>query len=292
MNIRKKVTSISDVNAVLKNKTILITGGAGSIGSSLTKKFLEHKVKSIRVFDIDEHSLFSLSHSLNDIRLRFLLGSVLDKERLEMAGKDVDIIIHTAAVKNIEITEFNPIETIETNINGTINVIKMALKNGVNRFLNLSTDKAVNPTTLYGSTKQLGERLTSWAGAHNKIPKFGTIRLGNVFETKGNVFELWNEELKKNKPLSITSNSMLRYFFHVDEATNFILQCIPLIGDGEIFVPKMNSYSIKDLASKLSKKHKIIGIRQGEKLKEDLITQDELSKAIEKKNMWIIKHYT
>jgi len=292
MNIRKKVTSISDVNAVLKNKTILITGGAGSIGSSLTKKFLEHKVKSIRVFDIDEHSLFSLSHSLNDIRLRFLLGSILDRERLEMAGKGVDIIIHTAAVKNIEITEFNPIETIETNINGTINVIKMALKNGVNRFLNLSTDKAVNPTTLYGSTKQLGERLTSWAGAHNKIPKFGTIRLGNVFETKGNVFELWNEELKKNKPLSITSNSMLRYFFHVDEATNFILQCIPLIGDGEIFVPKMNSYSIKDLASKLSKKHKIIGIRQGEKLKEDLITQDELSKAIEKKNMWIIKHYT
>ena len=292
MNAQKKIASISDLHAVLKNKTILITGGAGSIGSSLTKKFLEYKVKSVRVFDIDEHSLFSLSHSLNDIRLRFLLGSILDRERLEMAGKGVDIIIHTAAVKNIEITEFNPIETVETNINGTINVIKMALKNSVNRFLNLSTDKAVNPTTLYGSTKQLGERLTSWAGAHNKIPKFGTVRLGNVFETKGNVFELWNEELKKNKPLSITSDSMSRYFFHADESTNFILQCIPLIRDGEIFVPKMHLYRIKDLASKLSTKHKIIGIRQGEKLKEDLMTPDELSKAVEKKNMWIIKHYT
>lgn len=292
MNEHKELISNSKLQSELKNKTILITGGAGSIGSSLTKKFLEYKVKSIRVFDIDEHSLFTLSHSLKDTRLRFLLGSILDQERLEMAGKDVDIIIHTAAVKNIEITEFNPIETVETNINGTINVIKMALRNKVKYFLNISTDKAVNPTTLYGSTKQLGERLTSWAGSHNKIPKFGTVRLGNVFETRGNVFELWDEELKKNKPLSITSNSMLRYFFHADEATKFILQCIPLIREGEIFVPKMKTYRIKDLASKLSKKHKIIGIRQGEKLKEDLLTQEELDKAIEKKNMWIIKHYT
>jgi len=275
----------------LKNQVILITGGAGSLGSELTKKLLEYPVKSIRVLDINEHALFLLSRNITDSRVRLLLGNVLDKDRVEMAGKDVDIIIHAAAIKNIEISEFNPIETIDSNINGTVNVIKMALRNKPRKFLNISTDKAANALTLYGTTKQLGERITSWAGAHIKETKFASVRFGNIIESRGNVFEIWQTELKENKPLSITNPNMQRYFFHIDEAVNFVLTCLTLTQKGEIFIPKMKSYNIKELASKLSSKHKIIGLRQGEKLNEILITDDEKNIAENHKNMWVVRQY-
>jgi len=138
---RKKKSKIKpEIKKELKNKTILITGGAGSIASHFVKRVLDYPIKAIRVLDIDEHALFVLSRSLNDKRVRLQLGSILDKDRLDMAGNNVDIIIHTAAIKNIEISEYNPIETIETNINGTVNLIKMAIKNKPKIFLNISTD--------------------------------------------------------------------------------------------------------------------------------------------------------
>jgi len=273
----------------LKNKTILITGGAGSIGSFLTKRLLEYPVHAIRVLDIDEHALFQLGHSINDSRLRLLLGSVYDLSRIEMAGSGVDIIFHTAAVKNIEISEFNPFETIDTNISGTINMIKMSIKNKPIKFFNISTDKAVDPTTLYGSTKQIGERLISWASTHIDSVKFSTIRFGNVIETRGNVFEIWENQSSTNIPLSITDNKMERYFFHIDEAINFILQCISISKGGEIFIPKMKLYKIQDLAKKISKNHKLIGSRKGEKISEILISDVEKKSAIERNDMWIIK---
>jgi len=277
------------INYELKNKTILITGGAGSIGSVLTKKLLQFPVKSVRILDVDEHALFQLGKLVNDSRLRLLLGDIQNTDRLEMAGIGVDIIIHLAAVKNIEITEFNPIETINTNINGTVNLIKMAMKNKPSKFLNISSDKSVHSSTLYGTTKQLGERLTSWAGRHIETTKFASVRFGNVMESRGNVFSIWDEEIKNNKPISITEPNMKRYFFHVDEAANFILECLPLIKAGEIFVPKMKLYKIKDLADKISKKQNIIGLRRGEKIEEILLTKDEKNRAIEKSTMWIIK---
>jgi len=275
----------------LKNKTILITGGAGSIGSVLVKKILEFPVKTVRVLDIDEHALFKLNKKVNDKRVRLLLGSITDKERIEMAGYNVDIILHLAAIKNIEISEFNPIETIDINVQGMINLLKMSMINKPKKFLNISTDKAAEPSTLYGTTKQICERLVSWAGVHMDSTKFASIRLGNVRETRGNVFEIWNEENKNKKPLSITHPEMERYFVHADEAVDNILKCISITNAGEIFVPKMKSYKIKDLASEISKKHKIIGIRQGEKLEEILITEQEKSSAQEKDNMWIIRQY-
>jgi len=277
------------INHELKNKTILLTGGAGSIGSMLTKKLLEFPVKSVRILDVDEHALFKLGRSVKDSRLRLLLGDIQNTDRLDMAGTDTDIIIHLAAVKNIEISEYNPIETINININGTVNLIKMVTKNKPAKFLNISSDKSVDSSTLYGTTKQLGERLTSWAGLHISPTKSGSVRFGNVMESRGNVFSIWDEEIKNKKPISITEPNMKRYFFHVDEAANFILECLPLIKEGEIFVPKMKLYKIKDLANQISKKQKIIGLRRGEKIEEILLSKNEKNRAIEKKNFWIIK---
>ena len=287
----KKSNNKVNITKQLRNKTILVTGGAGSIGSALTKKLLEYPVKTVRVLDIDEHALFQLNRSINDDRLRLLLGSVTDKERIEMAIHEVEIVFHLAAVKNIEISEFNPIETIDTNINGSVNLIKMCMTNKPKKFFNISTDKASNPSTLYGTTKQLSERLTSWAGFHSDHTNFTSIRLGNVMETRGNVFEVWNEELKNNKPLSVTHPSMKRYFFHVNEAVDFILQCLISAKTGEILVPKMKKYEIKELADKISKKHRIIGLRQGEKMEEVLISEDEMKIADKKENMWVINYY-
>ena len=284
-------TSISKkLSKEFRNKTVLISGGSGSVGTVLVKKILEYPIKQIRVIDIDEHGLFKLKRLTSDKRLRLLLGSILDKERIEMAGKDVDLVIHMAAIKNIEISEYNPIETIDTNVNGTVNMIKMTMKNKPKKFLNVSTDKTVESSTLYGATKLLGERITTWAGIHLNPPtKFASTRFGNVIETKGNVFEVWDKEIKNKKPLSITHEDMERYFFHVDEAVDFILNCIPLIDEGEIFVPKMKSYKLKTMAKKISKDFKITGLREGEKLKETLLTNEEKKHAIEKENFWIIK---
>lgn len=285
---KKKTKLKSVVRKELKNQTILITGGAGSVGTYLTKKFLEFPVKAVRVFDINEHGLFQLGRTIKDKRLRLLLGDILDEDRLELAGDGVDIVVHAAAIKNLEISEYNPIETIDTNVNGTVNLIKMVMKTKPKKFLNISTDKAADPTTLYGTTKQLSERLISWAGVHLSKTKFASIRFGNVFESRGNVFEVWEEEKKNNKPISITDPAMKRYFFHINDATNFILECLPLVKKGYIFVPKMKKYSVKELASRVSKKQKIIGKRHGEKLSEFLVSDEERKRATEKTNMWII----
>ena len=287
----KKTGDKSQLTKLLKNKVVLITGGAGSLGSSLAKELLNYPVKSIRVFDNNEHALFKLRRSLIDPRVRLLLGNILDKDRIELAGFGVDIVIHTAALKNIEITEYNPIDTIDVNVNGTMNMIKSVIKNKPEIFINISTDKVAESSTLYGNTKQLGERLTNWAGPHIHTTKFATVRLGNIIETRGNVFEVWKEQAENNQPLTITDPKMNRYFFHMDEAVDFIFKCMTKVNRGEIFVPKMKLFNIKNLALKISKKHKIIGPRQGEKLQEILITDEEKKIAQEKTDMWIIQNY-
>ena len=282
--MRRKIT----YKKFLKDKVLLITGGSGSIGSALTKKLLEYPVKAIRVLDVNENTLFYLKRIINDPRLRLLLGDIQDYERVELAGNDVDIVIHLAAIKNIEISEYNPIETINTNIIGTVNLIKMAKRNKPKIFLNISTDKAVNPSTLYGNTKQISEILTTWAV--NDETKFSSARFGNVFETRGNVFDVWGNEVKSKKPISITDPLMERYFFHIGDAVEFIIKCLSMTkGEGEIFVPKLKSYKILTLAKQVSKNYKIIGRRKGEKLKEILITKEEKEFAKEINSMWIIK---
>ena len=274
----------------LKNKVILVTGGSGSIGSALVARLLKYPVKSVRVLDINEYELFNLQRLIDNPKLRLFLGSVDDKDRVEIACNGVDIIFHLAAAKNIEITEYNPIETINTNINGIINLIQMTIKNKPKKFINLSTDKAANPTTLYGSTKQISEQLTSWATT--KDTKFASVRFGNVLDTRGGVFELWQNQVKENKPLSITDVAMERFFIEKEKAITYILKCMMLANDGEIFVPKLKSFKMIDLANAISKKHKIIGMRYGEKINEELLTEQEKRIAKETKEMWIIKQHT
>ncbi len=276
---------------LLTKKVILVTGGAGSIGSELVKKLLEFPISSVRVLDINEHALFQLNRKIHDDRFRPLLGNILNLDRLEMAAKDVDIIIHMAAIKNIEISEFNPIETIDTNVNGIVNIIKVIMRTNPEKFLNISTDKAADPSTLYGATKNLAEHVVSWGGAHIPTTRFASVRFGNVFETRGNVFEIWKEQIAKGEPITITDYKMKRFFFEKQDAVNFILKCIPLIKEGNIFVPKMKLYNLKDLALKFSKNHKIIGIRQDEKMEEILLSAEEKKHAIEKKDMWVINRH-
>jgi len=284
MNLEK------NLKTELKNKVILVTGGSGSIGSALVARLLKYPVKSVRVLDINEYELFNLKRLINNPKLRLFLGSIGDKDRVEIACNDVDIIFHLAAAKNIEITEYNPIETINTNINGIINLIQMTIKNKPKKFINLSTDKAANPTTLYGSTKQISEQLTSWATT--KDTKFASVRFGNVLDTRGGVFELWQNQVKENKPLSITDVAMERFFIEKEKAITYILKCMMLANDGEIFVPKLKSFKMIDLANAISKKHKIIGMRYGEKINEELLTEQEKRIAKETKEMWIIKQHT
>jgi FlaA1/EpsC-like NDP-sugar epimerase len=280
----------SSISEELKNKHILVTGGAGSIGSYISKRILDYPVKSLRILDINEHSLFQLGREINDSRLRLLLGSITDQDRLDIASKDIDIIIHTAALKNIEITEFNPIETINTNVNGTVNLIKTIIKNNPKKFLNISTDKAADPSTLYGTTKNLSEKLVSWAGTHISTTKFASVRFGNVFETRGNVFEVWKRESEQKIPLSITDPMMKRYFFHIDDATEFVFRCLMIMNKGEIFIPKMKQYSIKELADQYSTDHKIIGLRKYEKMEEKLMTDEEKKIVKETDDIYIIEH--
>ena len=284
MNLEK------NLKTELKNKVILVTGGSGSIGSALVARLLKYPVKSVRVLDINEYELFNLKRLINNPKLRLFLGSIGDKDRVEIACNDVDIIFHLAAAKNIEITEYNPIETINTNINGIINLIQMTIKNKPKKFINVSTDKAANPTTLYGSTKQISEQLTSWATT--KDTKFASVRFGNVLDTRGGVFELWQNQVKENKPLSITDVAMERFFIEKEKAITYILKCMMLANDGEIFVPKLKSFKMIDLANAISKKHKIIGMRYGEKINEELLTEQEKRIAKETKEMWIIKQHT
>ena len=287
----KRISKKPQLTKLLKNKVVLITGGAGSLGSAITTEILNYPIKSIRVFDNNEHSLFKLKRSINDRRVRFLLGSILDKDRIDFACSDVDIVIHTAALKNIEITEYNPMDTIDVNVNGFMNMIKSVIKNKPKIFINISTDKVAESSTLYGNTKQLGERLTNWAGPHILTTKFASVRLGNIIESRGNVFEVWNEQLENKQPLTITDPKMNRYFFHMNEAIEFILKCMTKVNRGEIFVPKMKLYNIKKLALKISKNLKVIGPRQGEKLEEILITEEEKRISQEKTDMWIIQNY-
>ncbi len=288
-----------------KNKDILITGGAGSIGRAIVKKLSTFQTKRIRVLDQNENALFYLQQTLKDKKeVRFLVGDIKNKEKIMLAAKGVDIIIHCAALKHVPSCEYNTQEAIETNILGLKNVICAARDQEVEKCIYISTDKAVNPNNTMGITKLLGEKLIENASMGETKTKFSTVRFGNVLNSNGSVIPLFKKQIKKKIPVTITDPNMTRFFMTINDAVDLVLGVVSETKGKEMRILKMNAMKIIDLAEvlieELSPKKmpiKIIGARPGERLYECLLTQEEAREAEEKKksfkisqNIWV-PHY-
>ena len=282
---------------MFKDKTILITGGTGSLGQALTKRLLEMDVRAVRIFSRNESRQIQMESKFQDERLRFLIGDVRDYQRLEMALEDVDVVFHTAALKHVPKIEYNPFESIKTNVIGSQNVIDACLKRNVERAVCIGTDKAVSPLNTYGSTKLLMEKLFVAANNYLNREKYRTIflavRYGNVLGSSGSVIPKFIEQIKANKPITITDPKMTRFSITMNEALDFILNSVKIAKGSEIFVPKLRAYNIVDVKNALTEllsdtSEKIMGIRTGEKLHETLINEDEIRYSWDFKNMYMI----
>lgn len=278
----------------LKNKNLLITGGTGSFGSSLAYKLLKYSdINKIIIFSRDEQKQYRLKKILNSEKIRFFLGDIRDKQRLREAIDEVDYIIHAAALKHVDIAEYNPFEAVKTNIIGTQNIIETALEKNVKKVIVLSTDKAVSPINLYGSTKLSAEKLMVSANNFkgNKKIAFSVVRYGNVLNSNGSVYKYF-KELKNNntKVFPITDFAMTRFFISIDQSLDFVLNSLNLSEGGEVFIPKMKSIKIVDLAKIIepSVKLKKIGIRPGEKIHEKLFSADESDKIYDLGNFFVL----
>ena len=278
----------------LNNKTLLITGGTGSFGYAAADFLLKKKkLKKLIIFSRDENKQFEMRNKFNTQNIRFFLGDVRDEARLEMALKNVDFVIHAAALKHVMAAEYNPFECIKTNIYGAQALISAAIKNKVKKVIALSTDKACNPVNLYGATKLCAEKLfinaNQLSGPNGTI--FSAVRYGNVLGSRGSVIPYFNNLLKKNlKELPLTHPDMTRFFISLDDAVKFVLNSIERSYGGEIFIPKMNSIYISDLIKIMDKevKIKIIGIRPGEKIHETLCSEDEMKNLYKIKDSFIL----
>ncbi len=281
---------------IFNNKSILITGGTGSFGKSFIKRLLNFsKPKKIIVYSRDELKQFELSNQLSNYNkiMRFFIGDVRDKERLEMASSGVDLIVHAAALKQVVSSEYNPMETIKTNIYGAENVINAAIKNNVDKIIALSTDKAVNPINLYGATKLVSDKL--FISANNIVgknkSKFSIVRYGNVVNSRGSVIPIFLKLAEnQSKTIPITDKKMTRFWITLDEGVDFVINSFNLMIGGEIFVPKIPSVKITDLAKVIAPKNKqkIIGVRPGEKIHELMCPNELASNTLEFKDYYLI----
>ncbi len=259
-----------------------MTGGAGSIGSEFVKTLsMLKEPKAIRVFDCDEYGLFNLNLSLKDPRIRLLMGDVKDRERVKLALQGVDIVVHFAAVKNLDITEYNVPEAVRTNVLGTINMIEESFKAKPEKFLFISSDKSIDKNSLYGATKFIGEKLILWAHKISDGTSFSCTRFGNVIESRGNVFDVWKNQVKDSKPLTITNPNSKRYYWHVSDAVHFILNVIRRMDGGEIFVPPMEAFTAIEMANKMYPGYptEVVGLRHNEIMNQELLTDEERSRT-------------
>lgn len=284
-------------------KKILITGGTGTIGHYLVRHLLKEEPKVIRIFSRDEYKQYNMELEFNkDQRLRFLIGDVRDQNRLLRAMEDVDYVFHLAAMKHVPFCEYNPFEAVQTNVIGTQNVIQSAIQAGVKKVLFTSTDKAISPTNTYGATKLTAERLIS-AAEYQKGPKatvFSSVRFGNVMGSRGSVIPLFKEQILQKGYVTVTHLDMVRYMMTPNQAISVMLKTNTLASGGEVFVLKMPVIRLVDLVNvmieELSAKHQIkgkiavkqIGLRPGEKMYEELMTDDEQRVAFETPEMYIV----
>jgi len=278
----------------LKGKKILVTGGAGSIGGCLVKKLLGYNVDIIRVLDIDETALFQLGEKHRDAGIRLLVGDIKDKDRLKSAMKNIDVVFHCAALKHVPLCEYNPFEAVKTNVAGTNNLIEIAIEKNIELFVNVSTDKAVNPISVMGTTKLLTERMI--ANANNRkgksITKFCSVRFGNVKNSRGSMYPAFIKQIEKNNCIYVTDMKMTRYMMDINDAVGLVIKAGGLCKGGEIFILKMKTVVIGDIATEISKKHNvpitIIGNRGHEKMHEELMTNAEKIVMIDFADMYII----
>ncbi len=282
---------------MFEGKKILITGGTGSLGMALTQKLLDSKVDTIRIFSRNESKQVEMESNFNDERIRFLLGDIRDYERLLMAVEDIDYVFHAAALKHVPKIEYNPFESIKTNVIGSQNVINACLKSNVKKVIAIGTDKAVSPLNTYGATKLLMEKLFVSANNYLDSKKYNTkfiaLRYGNVLGSSGSVIPKFIEQLKSKNKITITDPQMTRFSITMDEALSFILKATEFGKGSEIFVPKLRSYTITDVKEALTDifgdyGEDVIGIRSGEKIHETLINRDEIKFSWEYNDMYMI----
>lgn len=289
----------------IKNKKILITGGTGSLGRELVHKTLQNNPEVIRIFDVDETEQFDFQHELKNHEriVRFLLGDVRDKERLNRATEDINVIFHTAALKHVLACEYNPFEAVKTNVLGMQNVIEAAINNNVGKVIFTSSDKAVNPSNTMGTTKLLAEKLMTSAnyykGARDCV--FSSVRFGNVMGSRGSVIPLFKRQIMAGGPVTITDPTMTRFMMSMSQAVDLVFRSAEVSQGGEVFIFKMPTVNISDLAEVLIEElaprygHRpedividIIGTKPGEKMYEELMTEDEALRSLERDDMFII----
>ena len=279
------------------NKVILVTGGTGSFGKKFNQLVLkEHNPKAIRIFSRGELKQQQMREQFqqfpNSEKLRFFIGDVRDRDRLHRAMNGVDIVIHAAALKQVPTCEYNPIEAVKTNIDGAANVIDAAIDNNVEKVMALSTDKAVHPVNLYGATKLVAEKLFIQGNTYSggRKTKFSCVRYGNVMASRGSVIPIFQEQ-RKNGTVTITDKNMTRFWITQKQAVRFIIDCIEKMKGGEIFIPKIPSMKIIDLAQAIAPKSKIkiTGIRPGEKIDEVLLTGEEARHAKEFDKYFVVE---
>jgi len=278
---------------MLNGKNVLVTGGTGSFGKKFTEMALKkYGLKKLIIFSRDELKQFEMAQSFTDPRVRFFLGDVRDKERLARAFYGVDIVIHAAALKQVPAAEYNPFEFIKTNVIGAENIVNVAIDCGVEKVVALSTDKACNPVNLYGATKLCSDKLfvsgNSYAGGDKT--RFSVVRYGNVIGSRGSVIPFF-KKMKHTGVLPVTDPKMTRFWITLEQSVDFVLSGLERMSGGELFVPKIPSMNIMDLAKAICPecKTEIVGIRPGEKLHEVMITEDDSRNVLEFDDYFIVK---
>jgi UDP-N-acetylglucosamine 4,6-dehydratase len=296
---------------VFQGKKILVTGGTGCIGSEIVRRLMKYKPEVVRIFSNDENATFQMMQETDDStkmmheipNKRFLIGDIRDRERLMLAMEDIDIVYHAAALKHVPLCEYNPYEAIKTNVLGTRNIIDAALETGVDKVISISTDKAVNPTNTMGATKLLAEKLIIDAneGKGSKPTIFSSVRFGNVSFSRGSVIPLFEEQIRQKKPITITNPEMTRFMMSLSDTIELIFKATLYAKGGEMFILKMPVVRLGDLVDvtietyadkyhykKETIEKRIIGLRPGEKMFEELMTETEAAVAYETDEMLII----
>jgi UDP-N-acetylglucosamine 4,6-dehydratase/5-epimerase len=277
------------------NKVVLVTGGTGSFGRAFVRRLLaDHKPRKIIVFSRDELKQYEMAQVFTDKALRFLIGDVRDERRLAQAFQDVDFVVHAAALKHVPIAEYNPFECIRTNVYGGQNVINAAIETGVKKVVALSTDKAANPVNLYGASKLASDKL--FVAGNNMVggrpTRFSVVRYGNVVGSRGSVVPFFRKLVKDGATdLPITDPRMTRFWITLDQGVEFVLAAFARMHGGEIFVPKIPSARITDLAEAVGPAlpHRLVGIRPGEKLHEVMCPADDAHLTLEFADHYVIQ---